>query len=163
VLACLASLLLSGAATLGRLADTSVDTELRLEIARATLRAIDDNWYFGTGLGTFQYIFPLYQPASIAGFVDMAHDDYLENMLELGVPAACLFFASLFYVAVRCCSGVRRRRKDVIYPCLAVAATVLVGVHSALDFSMQIPAVAITYAVILGVGLAQSQGSRVTP
>jgi O-antigen ligase len=150
VLACLASLLLSGAATIGRLADTSVDTELRLEIARATLRAIDDNWYFGTGLGTFQYIFPLYQPASIAGFVDMAHDDYLENVLELGVPAACLFFASLVYVAVRCCSGVRRRRKDVIYPCLAVAATVLVGVHSALDFSMQIPAVAITYAVILG-------------
>jgi hypothetical protein len=35
-------------------------------------------------------------------------------------------------------------------------ATVLVAAHSAVDFSVQIPAVAATYALIMGVAVAQS-------
>jgi hypothetical protein len=52
--------------------------------------------------------------------------------------------------------GVFQRRRDGIYPAIAVAATVLVGVHAVVDFSLQIPAVAVTYAAILGMGVAQS-------
>jgi hypothetical protein len=39
---------------------------------------------------------------------------------------------------------------------LALSATALVGVQSAFDFSLQIPAVALTYAAILGLGVAQA-------
>ena len=62
--------------------------------------------------------------------------------------------------AVYCAAGVRRRQRDVIYPAVAVAAIVLVGVHSAVDFSLQIPAVGATFALILGVGCAQSCSTR---
>ncbi len=156
----IAIVLLAGAATFDRLDTLSNDTEMRPKIDAAVLRAIGDNYLTGTGLGSFAEIFPLYQPLTVAGFVDMAHDDYLENALELGVPAACLLFGTVLYLAGRCVAGVFRRRRDVIYPCAAVAATVMVGVHSALDFSMQIPAVAVTYAVLLGVGVAQSVNSH---
>ena len=37
-----------------------------------------------------------------------------------------------------------------------VAATALVALHSLVDFSLQIPAVAIMYATILGIGYAQA-------
>ncbi|KKM69395.1 hypothetical protein LCGC14_1451270, partial [marine sediment metagenome] len=37
---------------------------------------------------------------------------------------------------------------------------VLVGVHSMVDFSLQIPAIGATFALILGIGCAQSWSSR---
>lgn len=157
---CVAILALTGASTFDRLDSMSTDAGMRPKINEALLRAIQDNVLGGTGLGSFPHIFALYQPLSITGFVDLAHNDYLENMLELGVPAALLLFAIVLYLAARCVSGVFRRRRDVIYPCAGAASTVLIGLHSAFDFSMQIPAVAISYAVILGVGVAQSVNSR---
>ena len=157
---CVAIALLTGASTFDRLDAMSSDAEMRPKINEAVLRAIGDNWQTGSGYGSFTDIFPLYQPLSVVGFVDLAHDDYLENALELGVPAACLLFGAVLYLGGRCLVGVFRRRRDVIYPLAGAAATVLIGVHSALDFSMQIPAVAVTYAVMLGVGVAQSTGTR---
>jgi O-antigen ligase len=155
-----AILVLTGASTFDRLDMTAMSAEMRPKIDEALLRAIGDNLLRGTGLGSFQHIFTLYQPLSVVGLVDLAHNDYLENMLELGVPAAFLLFGAVGYLGARCLLGVFRRRRDVIYPCLGAAATVLIGVHSAFDFSMQIPAVAVTYAVILGVAVAQSVNSR---
>ena len=157
---CIAIVLLTGASTFDRLDAMSSDAEMRPKINEAVLRAIGDNWMTGTGYGSFADIFPLYQPLSVVGFVDLAHDDYLENALELGVPAACLLFGAVLYLGGRCLVGVFRRRRDVIFPLAGTAATVLVGVHSALDFSLQIPAVAVTYAVLLGIGVAQASGTR---
>jgi hypothetical protein len=153
-------LILTGSSTFARLDMTSLNAEMRPKINETVLRAIGDNLLSGTGLGSFQHIFALYQPLSIVGLVDLAHNDYLENMLELGVPAAFLLFGTVLYLGARCVLGVFRRRRDAIYPCVGAAATLLIGVHSAFDFSMQIPAVAITYAVMLGVGVAQSLNSR---
>ena len=41
-----------------------------------------------------------------------------------------------------------------------VAATVLVGVHSLFDFSLQMPAIAMTYASLMGVACAQAYPTR---
>ena len=48
------------------------------------------------------------------------------------------------------------RRKGRVYPAVAVAASVCVGLHALADFSLQVPAVAVSYAVLLGIGAAQS-------
>jgi hypothetical protein len=64
-------------------------------------------------------------------------------------------------LALTCLKGVRRRHRDWAYPALGVAASVLTGVHALFDFSLQIPAVAILYACILGIGCAQSSSSRI--
>jgi O-antigen ligase len=152
--------LLTGATTFDRLDELSKDMEMRPKIAAAVMRAIGDNWLTGTGYGSFADIFPLYQPLNVVGYVDLAHNDYLENALELGVPAAILLVLAVGYLAGRCLVGVFRRRRDAIYPIAGVAATVMVGVHAAFDFSLQIPAVTVTYAVMLSLGVAQSVGTR---
>jgi hypothetical protein len=152
--------MLTGATTFGRLDQMSNDLEMRPKIAASVLRAIGDNWLAGTGYGSFGDIFPLYQPLNVVGNVGLAHNDYLENALELGVPAATLLVTAVLYLAGRCLIGVFKRRRDVVYPLAATAATVMVGVHSAFDFSLQIPAVTVTYAVMLGIGVAQSNGTR---
>ena len=54
----------------------------------------------------------------------------------------------------------RRRRRNALYPCMGVAASVLVGLHATVDFTMQVPAVAATYALIMGAACSQSWSTR---
>lgn len=150
----------SGFGVIQRVLETPLGGDARGVIYSATLAAIRDNFFFGTGLGTFKYVFPMYQPATFQGAIDLAHNEYLESMLELGVPAAMLLFAAIGFLAVQCLLGVVRRRKDALYSCAAVAASALVAAHSLVDFSLQMPAVAVSYAAILGVGTAQAISSR---
>jgi hypothetical protein len=85
---------------------------------------------------------------------------YLENIFELGWPIAVILFLCVAWLTRRCFSGARNRGRDWVYPATGVAATVLVAIHSIVDFSLQIPGIAITYACILGVACAQSYSSR---
>lgn len=156
----LAALLVSGTATLDRVADTTWDVEGRSEIYDLTLQAIGNTPVLGTGLGTFKSIFPAYRPETLALPVEMAHDDYLQNMLELGIPAALTLFAAVLLLAARCVKGVFMRRRDAILPCIGVGATALVAFHSLFDFSLQIPAVTLSYLLILGAAVAQSAPTR---
>jgi len=58
-----------------------------------------------------------------------------------------------------CMRGVWVRRRHWIYPALGVAATALVGIHALVDFSLQIPAVAYLYALMMGGAVAQSKSN----
>ncbi len=158
-----AVLFVSGAATFARVAETSMDLEARPEIFQLTLAALADHPLLGTGLGTFQTVFEAYRTPDLPFFVNAAHNDYLENMLELGIPAAVLLFGSLAALLAMCVRGAIRRRRDAILPCIGVGATALVAMHSLVDFSLQIPAVTATYLMLLGAAVAQSipSGTRV--
>jgi len=91
---------------------------------------------------------------------DKAHNTYLEHAAELGLPAALALYAGMLLLFLYLLSGIFRRRRDQIYPLVATAATILVAVHALVDFSLQIPAVAVTYAAVLGVGVAQARSPR---
>ena len=122
-------------------------------------RAIGDNPVLGFGYGTFADSFRLYDQNEAAVHYDRAHNTWLENAFELGVPAALLLYASLAGVALTCWRGVKRRRRDWVYPAVGVGATILVGVHALVDFSLQLPAVAMLYALVMGMACAQSCSS----
>jgi O-antigen ligase len=158
VLMLLVVFLVSGETILTRLADADQDSGDRLVIFKLTAQAIRDYPLLGTGFGSFTELFPVYRTEAIpTGFVNAAHNDYLENMLELGIPAALALFASLLWLTGLCVRGLRVRRRNALLPCLGVAATALVGVHSLVDFSLQIPAVTALYIFSLGIAVAQSR------
>ena len=125
-----------------------------------TTRAISDNPLLGTGLGTFAHVFQLYRDETVNASYQDAHNTYLENALELGIPAAFLLGLSVAYLAYVCARGVARRRRDQLYPAIGLAATVLVATHALVDFSLEMPAVTWTYVAILAVAVAQSRSSR---
>jgi O-antigen ligase len=89
-----------------------------------------------------------------------AHNDWLEMIFELGWPGALLWFSALTALVLRCFLGVFRRERDRLYPLVGCCAGLLVGLHSFVDFSLQIPAVAATFAALLGIGVAQSYSSQ---
>lgn len=146
-----------------RLARTSVLTEERPRVYALTLQAIDAAPWIGTGLGSFEEVFRFYRTPQIHFFYLKAHSTYLENVLELGLPAALALFGVFAWFLVVTYRGIRARRKDAVYPCIGFAATVLVAVHSIVDFSLQIPAVTATYALLMGAACGQSWSSRRAP
>jgi O-antigen ligase len=145
-----------GTGVLTRFSNDSFSADARNDVYVGTIAAIREHSLYGTGLGTFEFVYPAYQSPHVSAFFDLAHEDYLENTLELGIPVALAFYATLALLIGQCAVGVFRRRRDMIYPAIAVSASTLVGVHALVDFSLQIPAVAVLYAALLGMGLAQS-------
>ena len=130
----------------------------RWEAYRSTLEIIADYPWLGTGLGTFAWIFPAYRSGtiSIRGVWDRAHDTALELTSEMGIPLALMVAAGWVVIVAVLCSGIRKRRRDRIFPiagCLAASVALL---HSLIDFSLQIPGFALVIAALTGTGLAQS-------
>ncbi len=153
---------LSGARLMGRLLNQGLETDSRFETYARTWEAVRDYLYLGSGLGTFQDVFTAYrlELSPDRQVWDKAHNDYLELLLGLGLPAATLVllgFASLFFKVT---GGFFARRRDTHYAAIAAAACVLVGLHSLVDFSLQIQANALAFALLLGLGLAQSWSTR---
>lgn len=156
-----AILAVSGKEVFNRLGDAAKTD--RLAIYERTLEGIGDRPFLGFGLDTFKESFRLYRDEGFRFYVDTidhAHNTYLELAMGGGLPAFALLLFLAGYVTLLCFLGALRRRRNAIFPAAGVAVTALVGVHALADFSLQIPAVAITYLGLLGVASAQSWSAR---
>lgn len=136
----------------------------RLSIYSITADGIWSAPWTGVGFGTYQDAITAYMRSDMSPLLvwDKAHNTYLENTFELGIPGAMLLFASIFILGAVSLRGVQNRRRNVHIPAIGAAATALIGLHSLVDFSMQIPAVAMLFAYIIGNATAQCSPSART-
>lgn len=138
-------------------ADAGTADAVRLSLWAASERMIGVFPWTGLGLGTFQDAYPMFATQVLPFVLDKAHCDYLELAAGIGLPAAILWWAALTYLFVKCARGCLVRRRNAIFPLLGMGATVLVAAHSLVDFSLQIPAVALIFVTLLAIGVAQSE------
>jgi O-antigen ligase len=150
----------SGDQLIARLDAMSPENEGRWLVYDILSKANAENKWLGVGYGSFEKSFRLYRDETILGFYDRAHNTYLENIFELGLLQALALFIAIFWLALICLRGVWRRRKDWIYPAIGFSATLLVGAHALVDFSLQIPAVAYTYALMMGAAVRGAYSSQ---
>lgn len=100
----------------------------------------------GHGLGGFQDAFRAPLGAEWRwGDWDHAHQQYLETAYELGWPAAIALFAAVALAAPRPVRG------DPV-AALGLAALGAAAAHALVDFSLTIPSIAMTLALLLGLG-----------
>ena len=108
----------------------------------------------GTGLGTFPVAFRRYQTSLLELQVDHAHNDYLEVATDTGIAGAILLFIPILWLLIRMVlayAGARNPyRRSVLLACIGSIAALLI--HSTMDFNLQIPANALLFAVVLGIG-----------
>lgn len=138
-----------------RLASAERDWAERRQVAAETLNAIRTSPLRGVGLGGFEAAHRAHREAAGTLRIQRAHNEYLETALELGVPGALAFFASLGGLALACAWGAVHRRRAA-YPAAGLAACVLVGAHSLVDFSMRAPAVSLLFSLMLGIAVAHT-------
>jgi O-antigen ligase len=129
----------------------------RVALWHETLPLLRAHPWAGIGLGGFPYAFTRLQHMKLTFVFDYAHNDYLQMAIELGIPCAAALFALLYWLVFRTLlAGVRSRSeftRAVALGSLAGAAALLL--HSAADFNLYIPANALVFASVLGLGYAQ--------
>ncbi len=138
----------------------------RFAIYPRIVEAIRERPLLGHGLGAFRDVFRAHVPPEAAqADWELAHNSYLENALELGLPAAGLFYLALLILTGVILRGALVRRRNRSFARVALACLAAAGFHALFDFSLQMPAVAALFAAILGLGWAQSwpEGRRREP
>ena len=136
------------------------DWDVRMNIYKTTMEAIADAPFIGTGLGSFPDIFRLHHDGGITSAVTQAHNVYLELALELGIPAAILMLIACAWPALRCAAGMARRQQNRLLPATGAAVALLAATHSAFDFSLQMPGLALVFWAIMGACAAQGWSTR---
>jgi O-antigen ligase len=106
----------------------------------------------GSGLGTFAFAFRRSEAYFPRHTVDHAHCDWLEFLVELGLPGTLLLAVSIGLILVLGCRRAKDGQPDPLGPlraaCVLAAGAILL--HSSVDFPLQIPALAALLSVLLG-------------
>ncbi|HHF52085.1 MAG TPA: O-antigen ligase domain-containing protein, partial [Candidatus Aminicenantes bacterium] len=137
-------------ATLQRFSKEGLPGGQRPQYWAHTLEMAKDYPVFGTGLGTFALVYPVYEDIGLYGFLRHAHNDYLEYFSELGgIGFAFLAGGVLLMVFL---SFVRwKKKKDPWVKGLSMGCFVslaVIAVHSFSDFNLHIPANMVLFTVI---------------
>ncbi len=134
---------------------------LRVGIYQNIATAIWNNAWLGTGSGTFAEAFAPYKGMIGANhIIDNAHNSFFQNMVELGLVGATILYFGLALILARLLFGIASRRSGRSFPAAGIATALYASLHSLLDFSFELPAIAAMFAVILAVSTAQADPSR---
>jgi O-antigen ligase len=146
-----------GEPVLSRLGNTAQDG--RWCAWDATLKAIVAHPWTGTGFGTFAEVFPQYRDADCLGSDGVwlrAHNSYLEFIAGFGALGAVVILASAGLCGATLLRGIGKRKSLQSIPLFALGALAFMAMHSAFDFPLQIPGVAVYFAAIMGAACAIS-------
>ena len=115
--------------------------------------------FLGTGLGTFMTSFPAYRDdgRGIMNIWERAHNTPLEFAAELGAPAALIICMIWFAATALFWHRYCEERASYALPALALMVMLLTGIHSLVDFPLQIPGCAIPVGVLLGGVMRQAR------
>ena len=110
---------------------------------------------FGTGQGTFLYVYPMFDKERISGLVEHSHNDYVEILSENGLISGgsliLLVFGTLGYAAICWGRGGDYFVRVIGLGCLLGAVAILL--HSVTDFNLHIPANVIYFVTIYALAL----------
>jgi len=135
----------------------------RVAIDADCLRMWTHHPLLGFGFGTFPTVYPQFRSFYTHVFVNQAHNDYLQLLVETGLIGFCL--AAWFLVAIYRAGFNKLEQPDVgesrILNLAALTAISGLLVHSLVDFNLHIPANAALFFVLCGVAAAPVRARKV--
>jgi len=147
-----------GAPTLERLGSAERDFDVRLDLYRQVIGMILERPVLGYGGGSFEIAFPLFHalPVSPDLLWLRAHSTYLALWSDFGLVLGSIPLVVMLGIALRCLQMTLVRTKDWALPLAALGVMLTAGIHSLVDFSLEIQANAYVFAAILALGFAAS-------
>jgi O-antigen ligase len=158
-MAALASTGIQSGGKIGRDATTAVQS--RQVILQKTGKAIEEFFPFGSGLGSFVRVYPLYQSPDEVGseYVVHAHNDYAEIVAELGVAGIVLILAFLVWWVATAADAWRAAGAVPLVRAASIASAAIL-VHSIVDFPLRTAAISASFAMCLGLLAARPRPTR---
>lgn len=136
-----------------RLENESILQDLRKPIAEVTAHAIEANLPMGVGFGVFEPVYQMFEPPAVTlpAYVNHAHDDWLELVLDGGLPALALILAFLLWYVWASVRIWREppRTGSAIDRALARAGSIVVGLlllHSTVDYPLRTTSLMVVFA-----------------
>ena len=129
---------------------------VRLSIDHDCLRMLVKRPFLGWGLGTFPIVYPEFRSFYTTFFVNQAHNDYLQLLVETGLAGFSIAIWFLVLVFRRAASKLENWTGTASGAMTMAALLGCVGilVHSFLDFNLQIPANAALFYVLCAMAAA---------
>ena len=140
---------------------------VRLSIDRDCLRMLIKRPFLGWGLGTFPIVYPEFRSFYTTFFVNHAHNDYLQLLVETGLAGFSIAVWFLVLMFRQAATKLKNWTENASGAMTVAALLGCVGilVHSFLDFNLQIPANAALFFVLCAIAasapLQESQRRRV--
>ena len=155
-------------AIISRFFSSPDDFKLRLLFWKDTIRLWKDFIFFGSGLGTFAQIFPMYQTFFMNAFITHAENDLLQLMAEIGLIGFTLISALFFILFRKVTKGIRSLKEGDPRRYIAMGGTVgilALILHSFVERNLQVPANAFLFAFLWGLvlRLAHPPSSKYLP
>ncbi|MCE6959235.1 O-antigen ligase family protein [Cereibacter sphaeroides] len=146
---------LRGEVLFDRFVDLGDGIDQRLALYRVTLEMIASAPWTGAGLDNFAEAFRFHQDLTVNPDLrwEDAHSSYLENWVELGIPAGSLPAIIGVLLLARILGRIRSTRGADAIPLAALGAVVTGAVHSLADFSLEIQGVLLPLVLLIGLAL----------
>lgn len=155
---------------LTRFGTISGSGETRLNLYLLSLPMALDHWLTGIGLGSYTLLSPIYlEGFPIGSHADRVHNEYLELLIELGIPMASLLFFWIFGGMVKIFLTIRSThaleivdRRRIILALASACGLIGFLVHGLVDFGWRLPAnlfYATTLIAVITVCLTSEQAS----
>lgn len=142
---------------------SSLTNENRLISIPDILYTLGQYWPWGSGFGTFVPVFRANENLDLVGdrYLNRAHNEYLEMLIEAGLPGALLLLAAAMLVVAGSARLIRRpQRTGNPGPALAgLAMLFLLILHSFVDYPLRMDAIAAVAAVAVGFLFSPAQAA----
>ncbi len=129
----------------------SVSAQSRQDILKTSLKAMGHFMPFGSGVGSFERAYALYEDRDgldPTTYVNHAHDDYAEIVVETGVPGMVALALFLAWWGRTSWAKWRAGDRDP-YGAAAVVASAAMLLHSLVDFPLRTAALSACFAMCL--------------
>jgi len=134
-----------------------LNPDIRLDITKDSLKMFSHHPIMGWGLGTFPTIYPRYRSFYTNLFINEAHNDYAQLLVEMGALGFVLmlwFLISLYRNALPT-SRSWEFRWDWAVSLAALLGCTGILVHSFVDFNLQITANAALFYSLCGLAASK--------
>ncbi|MFG0287081.1 MAG: O-antigen ligase family protein, partial [Rhodopirellula sp. JB044] len=148
-----------------RVDDLNVDRVMadgRWQIWRDSIPALLHFLPLGSGLGTYGYAILPFEPTTSRGWLPNAHNQYLEMLVEAGIPGI-LLVCGFLYVAGKAAISLCQSDRTVEKQALGIAglgALLFQSLHAFTEFGLLMPANLLVACVLIGASVAASPSGR---
>ena len=149
-------LFLYGDGLFERLTYVESSADGRMALYAQIIEMIKNRPFLGYGAGSFELAFPLFHQFPVSPDVvwDKAHNSYLALWSELGVIVGSIPILIIILIGITSWRIYKTAQRRWLYSAIALGAISTAAIHSLVDFSLEIQAVAFLFVAILAIGIS---------